>query len=678
MRRTATALAVLLMPLAAGAAPASSAPVAPAAVGAAGEVRFKALMFGNPAGQAVCRRAAGGGECDFEYNDRGRGPKLHEAFAVDAAGLPVKIEITGNDYLKVPVRETFSRTAQGAAWKNQGENGSAATASRAFYASFNNLPTDAALLVRALRQAPGNTLALLPAGEARLETLGERDVTVGKTTRNVTHVALHGLGFSPAYLWIDPDGGLFADTGGGWLAVVREGFESVLPELLAADQKAEADHFKALATRLAHHAAGGLVLHGARLFDPASGKVTPGTTIVIAGNRIQAVGADGAVPEPAAAERIDVHGRTVLPGLWDMHSHLSAIDGPLNIAAGVTSVRDMANDIDLLRELKTSWDAGTAVGPHVHRAGFIDGPGPYAGPSKVLVDNEKDALAWVDRYADLGYEQIKLYSSLKPELVPAIVTEAHRRGLRVSGHIPAFMTAEQCVRLGFDEIQHANFLFLNFFAKEVPDTRTPARFHAIGERAAGLDLRSQPVQDFIHLLRDRHVVSDPTLVAFEGMFQGKPGEVDPSFVAVAERLPPQVRRGFLGGGLQAPAGMEERYRQGFTAMLHMVGELYRNGVQIVAGTDSLAGFAYHRELELYVEAGIPATDILRIATLDAARVMKSDADEGSVAPGKIADLIVVDGDPTVKISDIRHLQLVIKDGVVYHPDEIDRAIGVKP
>jgi len=448
--------------------------------------------------------------------------------------------------------------------------------------------------------------------------------------------------------------------------------------LLAADQAAETAHFEALAKALAHHPAGAVVIHGARLFDPASGTVTPAQTIVLSGRRIVAVGADGTVAEPAGAERIDAQGQTALPGMWDMHTHLGATDGPLHLAAGVTSVRDMANDVDQLRELKASWDSGKTIGPRVHRAGFIDSPGPYAGPSKVLVDNPQDALAWVDKYAELGYEQVKLYSSLKPELVTPIIAEAHKRGLRVSGHIPAFMTAEQCVKLGFDEIQHANFLLLNFFAKDVPDTRTPARFHAIGERAAGLDLQSAPVQDFIRLLHDRHVVSDPTLVTFEGMFQGKAGEMDPSFAAVADRLPPLVRREFLGGGLQAPKGMEERYRQGFTAMQNMVHELYTHGVQIVAGTDSLAGFAYHRELELYVAAGIPAPAVLRIATLDAARLMKSDTDLGSIAVGKLADLVLVEGDPTVHIADVRNVRLVVKDGVLLDPAEIDRAIGVKP
>jgi imidazolonepropionase-like amidohydrolase len=139
-----------------------------------------------------------------------------------------------------------------------------------------------------------------------------------------------------------------------------------------------------------------------------------------------------------------------------------------------------------------------------------------------------------------------------------------------------------------------------------------------------------------------------------------------------------VRRGFLGGGLEAPKGMEERYRQGFTAMQNMVRELYTHGVQIVAGTDSLAGFAYHRELELYVAAGIPAPAVLRIATLDAARVMKSDRELGSIETGKLADLVLVEGDPTVRIGDVRNVRLVVKNGVLFDPAAIDRAIGVKP
>jgi hypothetical protein len=346
------------------------------------------------------------------------------------------------------------------------------------------------------------------------------------------------------------------------------------------------------------------------------------------------------------------------------------------MAAGVTTVRDMANDIDQLGALKERWDSGRAIGPRVIRAGFIDGPGPYAGPSKVLVTTQAEAEGWVDRYAALGYEQIKIYSSLNPKLVPAIVARAHAKGLRVSGHIPAFMTAEQAVREGFDEIQHANFLVLNFLP--VPDTRTPARFIEVAQHAAELDLGSPKVRDFLRLLKDRRVAVDPTLNVFETLFTARAGEMSPGYAPVADRLPPQISRyARAGGGLPVPAGMDGRYRDSFKALLTLVKALYDQGIPIEAGTDAICGFFLHRELELYVQAGIPAPEVLQIATLGAARVTRHD-DRGVVAPGKLADLILIDGDPATRISDLRRVVLTIKGGTVYDAGELYRAIGVRP
>src|ERR1700693_4216891 len=149
----------------------------------------------------------------------------------------------------------------------------------------------------------------------------------------------------------------------------------------------------------------------------------------------------------------------------------------------------------------------------------MDSPGPYTVPIGLLASTEPEARAIVNRYADLGFEQIKIYSSMKPELVPVIIEEAHHRGLRVSGHVPAFMTAEQVVRLGFDEVQHVNFLMLNFM-DTVKDTRSMARFNAVAAHGAELDLRSERVQNFIRLLHDRGTVIDPTVGGFEDMFTG--------------------------------------------------------------------------------------------------------------------------------------------------------------
>jgi imidazolonepropionase-like amidohydrolase len=346
-----------------------------------------------------------------------------------------------------------------------------------------------------------------------------------------------------------------------------------------------------------------------------------------------------------------------------------------NLASGVTTTRDLANDTDFLLDLRKRSDAGEILGTRVIMAGFIDGPGPYAGPSKVLVDTEEEALAAVDNYAKLGYEQIKMYSSLDPKLVPAIIARAHGHGMRVSGHIPNGLTAEQAVRLGFDEIQHVNFLFLNFF--DGIDTRTPQRFHAVGEQGPDLDLKSPRVQAFLDFLKEKGTVSDPTLVAFEGMFTDRAGEISHTFAAAADRLPPQVQRGLVAGGM-APKGKEERYAKAFKAMENMVLALHDKGITFVAGTDSLAGLSLVRELELYVEAGIPAVDALRAATLVPARVMKREKELGTIAPGKLADVILVDGDPTADIRTIRRVVLTVKDGTVYDPARLWAEVGVKP
>src|SRR5216117_4013781 len=153
--------------------------------------------------------------------------------------------------------------------------------------------------------------------------------------------------------------------------------------------------------------------------------------------------------------------------------------------------------------------------------------------------------------------------------------------------------------------------------------------------------------------------------------------MSPGFAAAADRLPPQVRRGFLTGGLPVPEGKDQTFRDSFANMVKLVRMLHDAGVPIVAGTDGLAGFALHRELELYAQAGIPAAEVLRIATLGAATVMHRDDKLGSIAPGKLADLVIVDGDPTVRISDIRRVRTVVKDGNVFDAAAVGEAIGVR-
>lgn len=646
---------------------------------AAGAVtRYTVILVGNKAGfETSARKSDGSLELYYEFNDRGRGPKVTEQVVLDNNGIPIRVENTGNDYLKAPVEEHFSLKDGTASWKNRAEDGQKVVSGRAFYLSIAGVPEEAAILARALLAAPGDKLPLLPEGEASIEKRGELKIEANGQSRTVVQYAMLGLDFIPSAIWLNQDGSYFA-TVSGWFSVIQEGWEAASEKLSKAQDEFDNQRTANLARTLGHKPTGALAFVHANLFDTDTARVRPNSTVVITGNKITGVGDDGQVRVPQGAEVIDATNKTVMPGLWDMHVHLQPNDGLLHMAAGVTSVRDLANDIDQLAAMQQRFDAGTEIGPRVLKAGFLDGRGPYAGPTKVFADSEQEARDDIERYAKLGYVQIKIYSSIKPELVPKIAAMAHSHGMRVSGHVPAFMTAEQFVKDGADEIQHMNFIFLNFLFDKVQDTRTPARFTEVAAHATEVDPGSARVREFIKLLQDHKTVLDPTLNAFEGMFTDRPGTVSATYAAVADRLPAQIRRGFFYGGLEVPAGMDQRYRDSFQQMLKMTKNMYDSGIRIVAGTDSLAGFSLHRELELYVQAGIPAPKVLQLATLGAARVMKRDQERGSIAVGKLADVILVDGDPAAHISDIRKVKTVVKDGVVYQTADLYRAIGVRP
>jgi imidazolonepropionase-like amidohydrolase len=654
------------------AAPPSNVPALPADVPAEA-TRSSVLIMSLPAGQQAAWKTPDGKlHVFFQFNDRGRGPKTTTVITPGKNGLPAGEVTDGNDYLKAEVHEEFSFDGGSARWKNKAEQGGKKVPGNAFYVSMYGPPLEIALLAR-VALANGGKLALLPEGETRVAKVAERDVEAAGKKQHVTLYGVTGLDFAPSYVWLDEAREYFA-AGDRWSMVIREGWESTQDALLSAQDGVNQARGAELAKKLAHRPTTGIVFQHANVFDAETAKILPDQTVVIAGNRI--VAAISKNDWPANAEVIDAAGKTLIPGLWDMHAHVAENDGLLNLAGGVTTVRDLGNTIDELLARRGRIEEGKEVGTRIVAAGIIDGPGPYQGPTKVLVATEAEARAAVDNYAKLAYVQIKIYSSVKPELVPAIIDEAHKKGLRVSGHIPAFMTASECVKLGYDEIQHANFLVLNFFP-EVKETQTIARLVEPFKRTADLDLSSPAVRDFIQLLKERHTTLDPTMSIFEGSL-AKPGEIPPGYAAVFGRFPLQVRRGMLGGGIPVPEGMDARYHESFAKMVGLVSMLYKAGVPIEAGTDGLAGFTLHRELELDVQAGIPPVEVLKLATLGAARIMKRDGELGSIAPGKLADVVMINGNPAANISDVRKTSLVVKDGVVYKPSEIYGELGIQP
>jgi hypothetical protein len=647
---------------------------------ASGVERYIKLNHGSPTGfEEVRHNRDSTISVHYEYQNKGRGPKEDSRYRLAADGTLLELDIQGWNYHKVPVSEHFSLRNGLARWQNDAGTAQRSVSTPVFYESLNGPPEEIALLVRALLKAPGNRMNLLPAGEASLRRLDNQLVRGQVGSRGVTLYAITGLELLPQYVWLDEHGRFFADTDRS-SPLVLEGWADTLPQLvksLGAQVQALNRERAASLTQQLH---GPLAIEHVRVFDPDQLAAKARQTVLVNGGRIVAAGNDGTVAIPEGAQRIDGHGRFLMPGLWDMHVHLDNDQGILDISTGITTVRDLGNTADHLAVLVGDFESGADIGPRVIKAGLIDGRGPYQATSGVAIDTAEEAVQEVDHYADSGYVQIKIYSSVRPELVPVIVKEARARGLRVSGHVPAFMTAQQFVEDGVDEIQHINFLFLNFFFDQVQDTRTPGRLTTVAQHGAELDLSSPRVRSFVELLKQHQIVVDPTLADFESKFLARPGLMAPTWAPLVDRSPARsqlwIRGG--GGGLPVPPGMDARYRESFERMVQFVGLLYRSGVTVVAGTDGNDFATLPRELELYVNAGIPPAEVLRLDTLGAAQVMKRDSEYGRIAPGYVSDLIVVEGDPLLNISDIRKVRTVLRGDRLYDTTALLKSVGITP
>jgi hypothetical protein len=401
------------------------------------------LIQGIVAGsQTVTVRGTDSVRAEYSYNDRGRGNHIIAAWKLDAAGVPTEYSGSGNDYMKAAVTESFRLAGGKATWRNRAGHGEKVVTGEAFYVPNNAPPEFTAVLARALLKAPGHTLSLLPAGEARISSAGSVSVPAGNgPSTQLTQYEITGLDFSPTRIWLNQNGTTAASLS-GWFAVVSASNAGSLSKLTEAQAAADSAWSASLARQLTHVPAGDLLIRNARLFDPRDLSVTPGMSVLIRNEHVVRMARDSALETPQGAQVIDAAGRFLMPGLWDNHQHFSNNDGALDLANGVTSARDMANDTDEFPARVARFDDGSELGPRVFKAGIIDGTGPLAGPTRMRVDSAADALKDVNWYADHGYGQIKIYSSVKPELVPIIADAAHARGLRVSGHVPAFMSAQ--------------------------------------------------------------------------------------------------------------------------------------------------------------------------------------------------------------------------------------------
>src|SRR6516162_8324055 len=498
--------------------------------------------------------------------------------------------------------------------------------------------------------------------KARVRIEPAENLNVAGATAHAYTVS--GLIWGQESLWMDDSQNLMAlvgtDAEFDHFEAIRHPYEGNLDVFIASAAKADLSALARLAATSRMAPSRKLAIVGATLEDSTGAAPLNDSVVLIEGGVITAVGPRSQVSIAKDATILDASGKYAIPGLWDMHAHYEQVEwGPIYLAAGVTSVRDVGNEFEFIRTLHDELDGKgrQAIGPHLEFAGVVDGPGPIS-VGVTTAETPEQAVQWVEKYKAAGAKQIKIYSSVKPEVVKAITAAAHLRGMTVTGHIPEGMTAIEGVNDGMDQINHIAYE-LPYFARTVlgPDGK-PDR-----AQAPVPELNGPRVKDLISTLQFHHTVLDPTVSLYQLFLHTKPLEqVEPGIA----HLPPQLRE-----ALDSPpatgdkAALAEARWQAMMASLRL---LHAAGVPIVAGTDQgIPGYSLHRELEVYVEAGFTPLEALQAATIVAARALGVENESGSLEIGKRADVVLLNNDPLADVHNTRAVWRTVSQGAVYDP-----------
>ena len=613
---------------------------------------------------------------DYDYKNNGRGPTLAEHITLTQKGLPSAWTITGATTFGNKIDERFGQSAGRAEWRDASGTGSVASDGEAVYVPQTASPWSLGLYARLLNRTVAKRMPALPSGTLTLKKGADLTMSGSGGTVRVTAYTLGGTNLTPDYVLLDARGALFAVISPGFI-FVREGYEKEDARLRELAATMSADRLLAMQKTWAHRYDVPVRIRNVRLFDPRTKALTPPVSVVVNGNTIAGI---EPLASPATPGEVAIDGAngTLVPGLYEMHGHLDQDEAMTNLLSGITSIRDMGNNNGVLDGLIRRIEAGTIAGPRVTRSGFIEGKSPFNANMGIVVDSESAALDAVRWYGARGYWQIKIYNSINPAWVPAMVQEAHRLGMRVAGHVPAFSSADAVIAAGYDELTHINQFMLGWVLQPDEDTRTLLRLTAM-KRFPSLDLASPAVRRTIDAMVQRKLAIDPTLAIHEELTLNRNGVVPPGAADYLDHMPVGYQRSAKAARSDTSApGDDAAYRGAFEQIIATVKALRERGVMLIPGTDLGGSFTYHRELELYQRAGMTPAEILAWATLDMARYLGQDQRLGSIEKGKLADFFLIPGDPTRDLKAIKTIRMVVKDGIVYFPSEVYPELGITP
>jgi imidazolonepropionase-like amidohydrolase len=598
----------------------------------------------------------------FDYSDRGTRRTTTATLTSSADERPLGLEVKGTAPATVTVSGETTTVGIGSTTRTM-------PTPPAWAAVIGPSPFALQMMMMRAWHARGEPrqLALIsPKADAEpleIARVGREVITVAGRRVTLDRYTVNHLMLGREILWMTAAGDLAAAmtfAGGLPMEAVRTEFEPALPDLYRAGVAQEMADLAAIGREVPPQETGTFAIAGATLVDATGAPPLPDAVVIVRDARIVAAGPRATTPIPRGIAVIEAKGETLLPGLWEMHTHASGVEfGPALLAAGVTSARDCGGEMDYLVAARDAVEQRHAVGPRWLLAGLIDAGGARAF-GHVVAETPDEGRAAVARYHAAGFQQVKLYTYLTPDVVKAIAAEAHRLGMTVTGHVPQALTTMAGIEAGMDQINHLNYV--------------TSMLRAPGASGAP-DLESDTAKRAIQFLLDHRTVVDPT--ASWGEMASHSHEVDVASFEPGILTAPAILDAKFRGMTNASSAEQMRARMAQT--LAVIGALHRAGVPIVAGSDTgLVGYGLHREIELYVAAGMTPIEALQSATIVPARAMGLDRDSGTVEVGKRADLILVDGDPLQDIMILRRVTRVVANGRVFDATALWRSVGFRP
>lgn len=545
-----------------------------------------------------------------------------------------------------------------------------------FFPLHSNIPAAMEMMLYHyyFKQGGNKNIPTLPRGEVSINFIQNDTVEISGEKVPLERYVVEGINWGGRTIWLDESKNLIALVKANTQIreFIRKGYEEAKPFFIQGNVEEQMAALSKYTEDLKGNQAEIKALVGGDVVDGLSETTMKDMTLIIENGRITQIGKRTEIEIPENAEIIDVKGKTLIPGLWDMHAHSNQVQwAPAYLAGGITTIRDNGNEVEFATSFRDAIAKKGSLGPDILLAGMTDGEG-IQGNGVIRATNIQEAKDVAQMYFDKGYKQIKIYSSVAPDITEALSKEAHSRGMTATGHVPRSIgNARLAIEAGMDQLSHRSLILTVLF----PDKKQAdlGRYY-IEEN----EITQAQIDDAIKFLLKHKTVLDPTIAldVVRTLPRGTISEVvEPDVWRIAYELFEGKR---YRSGLSPK--FSEKAKADYTKAMEILGQFYKAGIPIVAGTDNIVPvYSLYLEIETYQKlGGLTPLEAIKTATIIPAKAMGLDAETGTLEIGKEADIAILDKNPLLDITNLRTVSAVITNGNYYESNPLWSAADFVP